>query len=173
VRNTGLGTRFRARLLRTFRGRRAEDATWVDEAPVSAGAPESFRVAGLVVDVTPKGLKAAGINPASIIYRVRVGLTTDPRAWSSSYGFPPREASARRAADAALDELHEISLDPTAWLERITQGMSPDEAEAMEDSPAVRLDRRAAEWVGPELEGLREERREGGSWLPSAVGPEA
>ena len=163
-------TRVRAVLLRSFRGRSAADATWDEAAPVSAGAPESFRVGALVVDVVPKGLKAAGANPPSIVYTVRVGLVSDPRAWSSSYGFPPREASARRAADAALDELNELDLDPAAWLQRITDGMSSEEAEAMEDSPAVRLDRRAAEWVGVELEPRRPRRRDAESWLEPAVG---
>jgi len=165
VRNAGIGTRLRARLLRRFRGRSAADATWDEDPPVSAGAPESFQVGGLVVDVTPKGLKAAGINKASIVYTVRLGLSADPRGWSSGYGFPPREASARRAANAALDELDEVARDPEAWLRRVTDGMTEEEAEAMEDSPGVVLDRRAAAWVGPELERLRPRRRDSGSWL--------
>ena len=165
MRNAGLVTRVRAWLLRTFRGRSATEASWGDAEPVSAGAPETFRVGGLVVDVVPRGLKAAGDNPAAIVYNVRVGLATDPRAWASSYGFPPRQASARRAADAALDELDEVARDPDAWIRRVTDGMSEEEAEAMEDSPGVRLDLRAAEWVGPELERLREQRGALGSWL--------
>jgi hypothetical protein len=46
--------------------------------------------------------------------------------------------------------------------------MSEDEVEAMEDSPAVKLDRRAAEWIGPELEPLRDRRQAEGTWpLPA------
>jgi len=167
MRNAGLATRLRARLLRTFRGRSAADAGWAEEEPVSAGAPESFEVGRLVIDVTPRGLKAAGINRPSIVYVVRVGLPAEGRAWSSSYGFPPRQASARRAADAALDELDEVARDPRAWLRRVTDGMTEDEAEAMIESPGVEQDRTAAEWFGPELAPRRVLRRDTGSWLPA------
>lgn len=166
MRNASTGTRLRAWLLRTFRGRSAAEAGWTDDLPVSAGPPRSFVLSDLRIDVTPKGLKSAGANDPSMVYEVRVGRASDPRAWSSSYGFPPRDASARRAADAALDELAEIALDRDRWWQRVTEGMSEEEAEAMEDSPATRLDQRAAEWVGPELEPWREQRSATGSWLP-------
>lgn len=138
--------------------------------PVSAGAPEAFEVGILRLQVTPTGLKAAGINPPTVVYEVRIGRSDDARAWSSRYGFPPREASARRAADAALDELDEAWRDHDRWLGRVTAGMSEDEVEAMEDSPAVKLDRRAAEWAGPELDPRRAARRADGTWLaPGSV----
>lgn len=137
----------------------------MDEVPTSAGAPESFQLGDLVIDVTPRGLKAAGINRPSIVYVVRVALASNARTWTSSYGFPPREASARRAADAALDELDEAANNPDAWWRRVTEGMTPDEVEAMEDSPAVEQDRSAAAWVGPLLEAARPRRRTGGSWF--------
>jgi hypothetical protein len=89
----------------------------------------------------------------------------DPRRWSSSYGFPPAEASAERAAEAALDELWQIHADLDAWLAQVTSGMSEAEAEAMLDSPAVRLDARAAAWIGPLLQPHLEARRTRGSWL--------
>jgi hypothetical protein len=133
--------------------------------PVSAGPPRAFALGDLRLDVTPRGLKAAGINAPSVVYAVRVSRASDPRAWSSSYGFPPRESSARHAADAALDELGEIAADREAWWRRVTDGMSEEEAEAMEDSPSVRLDLSAAEWVAPELDAWRGRRAATGSWL--------
>ena len=160
-----MAIRLRARLLRTFRGRSAADAGWTDEEPVSAGAPESFELGRLVIDVTPRGLKAAGINHPSIVYVVSVGLPSEGRAWSSSYGFPPRQASARRAAEAALDELDEVARDPEAWVERVTDGMTEEEAEAMIDSPGMENDRHAAEWCAAELAPRRAQRQQAGSWL--------
>jgi hypothetical protein len=133
--------------------------------PVSAGAPEAFEVGILRLQVTPTGLKAAGVNAPSVVYEVHISRADDPRAWSSRYGLSPREASARRAADAALDELDEAWRDHDRWLRRVTEGMSEDEIEAMEDSPAVKLDRRAAEWVGPELDSRRAARQADGTWL--------
>lgn len=165
--NVGWRTRLRARLLRTFRGRPAGQTEWVDELPVSAGPPQSFAIGVLRLRVRPTGLKAAGINPPSIVYEVTITRDDDPRTWSSRYGFAPREASARRAADAALDELDEVCRDRVGWLARVTDGMSEDEVEAMEDSPAVKLDRRAAAWIGPELELLRDRRRAEGTWVPA------
>jgi hypothetical protein len=141
---------------------------WAEELPVSAGAQESFAVGVLRVEVTPTGLKAAGINRPSVVYQVRITREDDPRTWSSRYGFPPREAAARRAADAALDELDEVWRDHDRWLARVTDGMSEDEVEAIEDSPAVKLDRRAAEWIGPQLEPLRDRRQAEGTWPPPA-----
>ena len=137
----------------------------MDEVPVSAGAPESFQVGDLVIDVTPRGLKAAGINQPSIMYVVRVALPSGGRTWTSSYGFPPREATARRAAEAALDELDEAAREPATWWRRVTEGMTPEEVEAMEDSPGVEQDRAAAAWVAPSLEALRARHRDAGSWL--------
>lgn len=132
---------------------------------MSAGAPEAFQVGILRLQVTPTGLKAAGVNAPSVVYEVHISRADDPRGWSSRYGFPPREASARRAADAALDELDEAWSNHDRWLGRVTEGMSEDEIEAMEESPAVRLDRRAAEWVGPELDPQRAARQADGTWL--------
>jgi hypothetical protein len=165
VRNTSLRTRLRARLLRTFRGRSAADAAWLDELPTSAGAPETFALGGLVVTVTPRGLKAAGANAPSMVYEVGVSLAAGPGRWASRYGLEPRQASVRRAAEAALDELDEVAADPAAWTARVTAGMSEDEAEAMLDSPSVVSDLEAAGWVGPYLRGLRERRRTTGAWL--------
>lgn len=165
MRNLSATTRLKAWFLRTFKGRSAGDTAWSDELPVSAGAPESLQVANLVLEVTPTGLKAAGINQPSVVYEVRVTRAGDSRAWSSRYGLAPREASARRAADHALDELDEIWRDRAAWLARVTAGMSDDEVEAMEDSPSVQQDGRAAEWIGPELDALRAGRQRDGTWL--------
>ena len=166
MRGSSPQTRLRAWFLRTFRGRSAADAAWADEAPVSAGPPRAFDLGELRLNVTPRGLKSAGINLPSIVYEVRVSRATDPRAWSSSYGFPPRASSARSAADAALDELAEIATDRDRWWQRVTEGMTEEEAEAMEDSPSVRLDQKAAEWVAPGLAPWRERRAATGSWLP-------
>jgi len=136
----------------------------------SAGAPETFDVAGLTVDVAPRGLKAAGNNSPAVVYVVTVRADGGSRPWSSSYGFPPRQASARQAANAALDELDEIARDSRGWLARVTHGMSEEEAEAMEDSPGVTRDVSAAAWVGPYLEPHRAERAARGAWL-AAVPP--
>lgn len=135
---------------------------------MSAGPPRTYHLGDLVLDVTPKGLKSAGINAPSMVYGVHITRASDPRAWSSTYGFPARVGSAGKAADAALDELAEIALDREQWWRRVTDGMTDDEAEAMEDSPSVRLDQRAAEWVGPELEPWRGRREATGSWLEDA-----
>ena len=167
MRGAPLQTRLRAWLLRTFRGRSAADAGWTDEAPVSAGPPRAFDLGELRLEVTPRGLKSAGINAPSIVYDVRISRRSDARAWSSSYGFPPREAAAGRAADAALDELFEIAGNREQWWRRVTEGMTEDEAEAMEDSPSVRQDLKAAEWVAADLEPRRERRAATGSWLES------
>ncbi|MFN2464174.1 MAG: hypothetical protein ABR573_09780 [Candidatus Dormibacteria bacterium] len=161
----GLVTRIRAGLLRTFRGRPRGTAAWEAELPVSAGAPENFALGELTLAVRPLGLKAAGENRPSIVYEVSLSGPGDPRGWSSSYGLPPASASARRAAEAALDELDEVGRDPAAWVARLTAGMSEDEAEAMLDSPAVKADQRAAGWVAPNLEPLRSQRARWGAWL--------
>ncbi|MFN2465030.1 MAG: hypothetical protein ABR598_02055 [Candidatus Dormibacteria bacterium] len=173
MRNVGVGTRMRAWLLRTFRGRPHDAAAWADQAPVSAGPAEAFGVAGLYVAVTPVGLRSAGQNPVSIVYEVQISREGRSEQWSSRYGFPPAHASARRAADAALDELCEISQGPAAWMANVTAGMSEDEVEAMEDNPALQRDLRAADWVGPELEPLRAKRAVEGTWLapPDAAQP--
>ncbi|MGI8609874.1 MAG: hypothetical protein ACR2MY_11700 [Candidatus Dormibacteria bacterium] len=171
LRNAPLRTRLRAWLLRTFRGRSPRDAAWSEESPVSARPPQSFVLGALRIDVNPRGLKAAGNNRPSIVYEVRIFLASDPRAWSSSYGFPPREGSARTAADAALDELAEIALDRDHWWQRVTAGMTEDEAEAMEDNPSIILDQRSAEWVGPELKPWRDRRSDTGSWLEPDKAP--
>ncbi|GAC1332228.1 MAG: hypothetical protein NVSMB17_11090 [Candidatus Dormibacteria bacterium] len=164
MRNVRRATRLRARLLRAFKGRSAEDAAWGGEV-ASAGAAESFEVGGLVVEVAPRGLKAAGDNPPAIVYTVTIHYPDGSLPWSSSYGFPPRQASAREAANAALDELDEIARDRAAWLRRVTEGMSVEEAEAMEDSPGVVKDLAAAGRVGPRLEPLRGGRAASGGWV--------
>jgi hypothetical protein len=165
MRNVGASTRLRAWFLRTFRGRSAGAAAWTEELPVSAGAPESFEIGRLRIDVTPTGLKSAGINKPSVVFDVRVSRDEGSQNWSSRYGLTPRQASARGAADHALDELDEIWRDRAGWRARVTEGMSDDEVEAMEDSPSFQADARAAEWVGPELEPLRDRRGRDGSWL--------
>ncbi|HEY8739965.1 MAG TPA: hypothetical protein VIN56_05190, partial [Candidatus Dormibacteraeota bacterium] len=124
MRNVGWGTRLRAGFLRTFKGRSARDAAWADELPVGAGPPESYGVGALHLDINPTGLKSAGTNRPSVVYEVSITRADDLRAWSSRYGFAPREASARHAADAALDELEEIWRDHDGWWRRVTEGMS-------------------------------------------------
>ena len=165
MRNAPLQTRLRAWYLRTFKGRSTNEAGWTEEAPLTAGPPRSFELGELRLDVNPRGLKSAGANPRSMVYRVQVSGASRPQSWSSSYGFEPREGSARIAADTALDELAEIAWDRGTWWRRVTAGMSEEEAAAMEDSPAGQLDQRAADWVGPELEPWRERRASTGSWL--------
>jgi hypothetical protein len=167
-------TRLRAWFLRTFAGRTAEQAGWDREPVVAAGPARRLTLGALTLDVVPVGLRAAGANPRSVVYKVtltaegspplRIG-GGQPRAWSSSYGFPPAEAGALHAAEAALDELWQAHSDFDAWVAQVTAGMSEAEAEAMLDSPAVRLDAGAAAWVGPLLEPHRANREAGGTWF--------
>ena len=77
-------------------------------------------------------------------------------AWSSSYGLPARDNSAAAAAEIALDELDQIWRDPEGWKAVALAGMTEDEVEAMEDSPPLQLDFRAAQWIGPHLDAIRD-----------------
>jgi hypothetical protein len=165
VRNASVATRLRAWFLRTFKGRSAKDAGWSEELPTGGGPPQAFILGALRIDVVPRGPRSAGAVPPALVYEVSITRVDDPRTWSSRYGFPPQAASARLAADAALDELDEIFHDPAGWRSRVTEGMTEAEAEAMEDSPAVRLDVKSAAWIGVELTGRRDQRRATGSWV--------
>lgn len=170
-----LGTRARAWFLRTFRGRSREDAAWEEEAAVAISSPPgSFRVGDLRVDATPKGIRAAGRNPASAIFEVSVRVEGDSRGWSSRYGLPPGHNSAAAATEIALDELDEIWRDPEGYKATALAGMSEDEVEAMEDSPMLRLDFKAAQWIGPFLDAARDATKGAtGGWVSSPASPPA
>jgi hypothetical protein len=162
------GTRLRARLLRTFKGRSQKDAGWEDESAWVSSPPESFSLGRLSIDATPRGVKAAGLNPPSAVYEVRIGIDGEKRTWSSKYGFPATDNSAREAVEAALDDLDEAWREPDAWKARALAGMTADEVDAMEDSPAMRSDLESAGWIGPELDAVRQETRgRHGRWLSS------
>lgn len=161
---------FRAWFLRTFRGRSRARAGWTETSPdAAAGPPRSFRLGDLEVAVQPMGERASGINQPSHLFAVRVGIPGDSRAWSSTYGLPPG-ATSSDAAEAALDELHQAWREPESWAAQVTAGMSEAEAEAMLDSPAMRLDMRASQWIGPHLDGFRASRDGTGRWLPEEPG---
>jgi hypothetical protein len=163
----GIRTRARAWLLRTFKGRSKEDAAWDDESTWVSSPPLSFRLGTLEIASTPMGVKAAGANRPSAVYEVRITNAGDSRTWSSRYGLPATDNSARQAAESALDELDQLWRDPEGWKSQALSGMSEDEVEAMEDSPSMRLDLRAAKWVGPELDAVRAGTRDrSGAWLP-------
>jgi hypothetical protein len=167
MRRVGVSTRARAWFLRTFRGRSASDAGWEDE-PVAAvtSPPRTFVLGELEVAATPKGIRAAGSAAPSAVYEVRISIPGDARSWSSRYGLPPEANSAAAAAEIALDELDQIWRDPDAWKAQALAGMSEEEIEAMEDSPLVRLDFKAVEWIGPELDAVRGATKDArGSWL--------
>ena len=118
------------------------------------------------MDATPKGIRAGGSNPPSAVYEVRVSVAGDARSWSSSYGLPAGDNSAAAAAEAALDELDQIWRDPAGWRASALAGMTEDEVEAMEDSPVVRLDFKAAQWIGPQLDAVRDATKgAGGRWI--------
>lgn len=166
-----LSTRARAWALRTFKGRTREEAGWEDESTWVSSPPEVFRVGELEVGATPVGVKAAGDNRPSAVYEVRVGIPGDSRSWSSRYGLAASDNSARAAAEIALDELDEIWRSPEDWKARVLAGLSEDEIEAMEDSPAFRLDLRSAQWVGPELDSVRPvTKAASGRWIPGSPG---
>jgi hypothetical protein len=169
VSGPGLGTRARAWFLRTFKGRSRADAGWEDEPAVAVSSPPaSFTVGDLQVSATPRGIKAAGANPPSAVYEVRITIEGDSRSWASRYGLPAADNSAAAAAEIALDELDQIWRDPAGWKAQAFRGMSEDEAEAMADSPAVRLDFKAAQWIGPFLDAARADTKDpSGSWLTS------
>ena len=160
-------TRVRARLLKTFKGSRTrEEAGWEDESNWVSSPPETFRLGRLEVAASPRGVKAAGNNPPSAVYEVRVVITGDSRSWSSNYGLPATDNSARQACEVALDDMDEAWREPDAWKARAIEGMTTDEAEAMEDSPAMRLDLESARWIGPELDAVRPGTRgRTGRWL--------
>ena len=158
-------TRSRAWFLRTFKGRSAADAGWDDESTWVSSPPASFTLGRLEVAARPLGVKSAGGNPPSAVYDVTVSLAGGSRQWSSRYGLPATDNSARQAAEAALDEVDDIWRRPDAWRARALEGMSADEVEAMEDSPSMQHDLDAARWMGPELDAVRETTRDRGAWL--------
>ena len=151
-----LSTRTRAWLLRTFKGRSKEDAAWEDESTWVSSPPQTFLLGSLEIAATPIGVKASGANRPSAVYEVRVNIAGDSRSWSSRYGLPATDNSARLAAESALDELDQLWRDPEGWKRQALAGMSEDEVEAMEDNPTVRLDFKAAEWIGPCLDAIRD-----------------
>ena len=158
-------TRARAWVLRTFKGRSRDEAPWDDESTWVSSPPETFSVGALVVDATPLGVKAAGANRPSAVYQVTIHVDGRPPTWTSRYGLPATDNSARQAAETALEELDQLWRDPEGWRRQVLEGMSEDEVEAMEESPSMRLDLQAARWVGPELEAVRRRRQTTGSWL--------
>jgi hypothetical protein len=163
----GIRTRARAWVLRTFKGRSKEDAEWDDESTWVSSPPQTFRLGKLEIAATPMGVKAAGANRPSAVYEVRITKGGDSQTWSSRYGLPATDNSARQAAESALDELDQLWRDPEGWKSQALAGMSGDEVEAMEDSPSMRLDLRAAKWIGPELDAVRAGTRDRtGAWLP-------
>ncbi|MDP9325189.1 MAG: hypothetical protein M3O87_01455, partial [Candidatus Dormibacteraeota bacterium] len=100
------------------------------------------------------------------VWEVRVTAAGDARTWASRYGLPAGDNSAAAAAEVALDELDEIWRDPDAWRAAALGGMNEDEVEAMEDSPPMRLDFKAAQWIGPHLDAVRVATKDaGGGWL--------
>lgn len=162
-----LRTRSRAWLLRTFRGRSKEEAAWEDESTWVSSPPQTFVLGSLEIAATPMGVKAAGANRPSAVYEVRVGIAGDTRSWSSRYGLPATDNSARQAAESALDELDQLWRDPEGWKSQALARMSEDEVEAMEDSPSMSSDLKAAKWIGPELDLVRSDSRDAtGAWLP-------
>jgi hypothetical protein len=162
-----LRTRTRAWFLRTFKGRSQKDAAWEDESTWVSSPPQAFALGSLEIASTPMGVKAAGANRPSAVYEVRVTIAGAPRSWSSRYGLPATDNSARDAAELALDELDQLWRDPEGWKHEVLAGMSEDEVEAMEDSPSMRSDLAAAAWIGPELDKVRAETRDrAGAWLP-------
>jgi hypothetical protein len=164
-----LSTRARAWFLRTFRGRSRAAAGWTDTpAGAVSSPPQTFSLGDLTVAATPKGIKAAGANPASAVWEVRVSAAGDARTWASSYGLPAHDNSAAAAAEIALDEVDQIWRDPDGWRAAVVAGLSEDEVEAVEDSPTFRLDSKAARWIGPHLDGVRDATKTAtGRWLPA------
>jgi hypothetical protein len=158
--------------LRTFKGRSREDAAWEDQSTWVSAPPETFHLGRLEIAATPVGVKAAGANPPSAVYEVRITVSAEARSWSSRYGLPPGGNSARLAAESALDELDQLWRDPDGWKGQALAGMSEDEIEAMEDSPSMRSDVKAAGWIGPELDAVRAQTRDrAGVWFPEGSPP--
>jgi hypothetical protein len=159
-------TRSRAWFLRTFKGRSREDAGWDEESTWVSSPPESFTLGGLTIAARPLGVKAAGSNRPTAVYEVRISLPGDSRSWSSRYGLPATDNSARLAAEVALDEIDEVWHQPQAWRARALEGMSEEEVEAMEDSPSMQHDLEGARWIGPQLDAVRAATRDrAGAWL--------
>jgi hypothetical protein len=156
--------------LRTFKGRSKADAAWEDESTWVSSPPEAFKLGSLEIGSTPMGVKTAGTNRPSAVYEVRVGVSGDARSWSSRYGLPAGDNSARLAAESALDELDQIWRDPEGWKRQALAGMSEDEVEAMEESPSMRADLQAAAWIGPQLDRVRGSTKDRqGAWLLAAT----
>jgi hypothetical protein len=167
VSGPSLSTRARAWFLRTFKGRSRSEAAWADQpAGAVSSPPRTFNLGELEVAATPKGIRAAGANPPSAVWEVRITAAGDARTWASSYGLPAGDNSAAAAAEIALEELDLVWRDPDAWKAIALEGMSEDEVEAMEDSPGFRLDLKAAQWIGPHLDAARDARVATGRWLP-------
>src|SRR5258708_7972656 len=164
-----LSARVRDWALRTFKGRSQEEAAWEDETQWVSSPPESYMVGALVVDATPLGVRAAGANRPSAVYQVSIRVDGRSGTWSSRYGLPATDNSARQAAETALDELDQLWRDPQGWRSQVLAGMSEDEVEAMEESPSMRRDLEAAKWVGPELDAVRRRRESSGSWLEAPL----
>src|SRR5258708_36411745 len=162
-------TRVRAWVLRTFKGRSQEDAAWEDESQWVSSPPQSYMVGALVVDATPLGVRAAGANRPSAVYQVSIRVEGRAATWSSRYGLPATDNSARQAAETALNELDHLCRDPEGWRSQVLEGMSEDGVESMEESPSMRRDLEAAKWVGPELDGVRQRRENSGSWLEAPL----
>ena len=160
-------TRARAWALRTFAGRKQSDAHWEESAPVRTGPPVRFGVADLALVVTPIGIRAVGVNPPSNVFEVKLEAPTGGPAWSSRYGLGS-VTDARAAALAGLEELWEIWTDQPTWERRLTEGMNPEEVEAILDSPAMRTDIKAARRLGPLLEAARDG---AGGWILEEVAP--
>ena len=159
-------TRSRAWFLRTFRGRSREDAGWDEESTWVSSPPDSYTLGRLEIAARPLGVKAAGSNPPSAVYEVRISLVGDSRSWSSRYGLPATDNSARQATEAALDEIDEVWCRPEVWRARVLEGMTEDEVEAMEESSSMGHDLEGASWIGPELDSVRAATRDrDGAWL--------
>jgi hypothetical protein len=168
VSGPSVSTRARAWFLRTFKGRSRSDAGWTDTPAGAVSAPpRTFSLGDLTVTATPKGIKAAGSNPSSAVWEVRVVAAGDARTWASSYGLPAHDNSAAAAAEIALDEVDQIWREPDGWRAQALADLSEDEVEAIEDSPMFRLDFKAAQWIGPHLDAVRDDTKAVmGRWLP-------
>ena len=109
---------------------------------------------------------AASRSPSPLAVSCRRANPGDSRSWASKYGLPAADNSARQAGEAALADIDEAWREPDAWKARALDGMTADEIEAMEDSPAMRDDLESAKWIGPELEIVRSQTQgHTGRWL--------
>src|SRR5258708_28934878 len=125
-------TRARAWVLRTFRGRSREAAGWDDESTWVSSPPETFSVGALVIDARPLGVKAAGANRPSAVYQISIRAQGRTATWSSRYGLPATDNSARQAAETGRDELDQRCRDATGWRRPAREGRSEDEVQARE-----------------------------------------